>query len=266
LTEAKTTIMKIGGSVITDKNIELTPRTQTIDRLAEETQKANVENLIIVHGGGSFGHPAAQRNAIKEGLRNVDQKIGFAETHHFMTVLNGLVMDSLITHNIPAVTIMTSSCVVTEDGRIRSFEDTPLKMLLKMGFLPVLYGDAVPDAKLGFTVLSGDQLVSALATRLNAQRIIVGVDVDGLFDADPKVEKTAKRFSHLTLDKLRQLQRNVGKSTACDVTGGMFGKIFELLPALEQGIPVTILNAAKPGRIYKALKGESTECTLIEKE
>lgn len=266
MNEAKITIMKIGGSVITDKNTELAPQTQTIDRLADETQKASVKGLIIVHGGGSFGHPAAQRNAIKEGLKNANQIMGFAETHHFMTVLNGLVIDSLIMHNIPAVSITPSSCVVTEDGRIKSFEDTPLKMLLRIGFLPVLYGDAVPDAKLGFTVLSGDQLVSALATKLNAQRIIVGVDVDGLFDADPKIEKTAKKLSHLSLDELKQLQGNVGKSTACDVTGGMFGKIAELLPALEKGISVTIVNATKSGCIYKALKGESIEGTLIEKE
>ena len=266
MSEPRITIIKIGGSVITDKKTELTPQTQNIDRLADETQKANVKGLIIVHGGGSFGHPAAQKNAIKEGLKNPDQIIGFAETHHFMTVLNGLVMDSLIMHSVPAVSITPSSCILTENGRIKSFEDTPLKMLLRIGFLPVLYGDAVLDEKLGFTVLSGDQLVSAMATKFSAQRIIVGVDVDGLFDADPKIEGKARKFTHLTLDELKQLQKNVGKSTACDVTGGMFGKIVELLPALEQGIPVTIVNATKPGLVYKALKGENVEGTLIEKE
>jgi isopentenyl phosphate kinase len=183
-----------------------------------------------------------------------------------MTMLNGLVMDSFIMHSVPAVSITPSSCVLTESGRIRSFGDTPLKMLLNMGFLPVLYGDTVLDTKLGFTVLSGDQLVSTLATKLNAKRIIVGVDVDGLCDSDPKIEKTAKRFPHLTLSELKQLQRKVGKSTACDVTGGMFGKIAELIPALEKGVSVTILNATKPGLVYMALKGENVEGTLIEKE
>jgi isopentenyl phosphate kinase len=266
LTEARVTVMKIGGSVITDKRTELTPETQAIDRLADETQKAGAKSLIIVHGGGSFGHPAAQRNAIKEGFKSANQIMGFAETHHFMTVLNGLVMDSLIMHGIPAVSIMPSSCIVTEDGRIKAFEEAPMKMLLKMGFTPVLYGDTVSDEKLGFTVLSGDQLTSALARKLDARRIIVGVDVDGLFDADPKTKTTAKMFSHLSLNELRQLQRVAGESTACDVTGGMLGKICELLPALEHGIPVTIVNAAKPGRIYEALKGGSIEGTLIEKE
>ena len=266
MTEDRVTVMKIGGSVITDKNTELAPRTQAIDRLADETQRANVKGLIIVHGGGSFGHPAAQRNAVKEGLKNSNQIMGFAETHHFMTVLNGLVMDSLITHNIPAVSVTPSSCVVTEDGRIKNFEDTPMKMLLNMGFTPVLFGDAVPDVKLGFTVLSGDQLTSALARKFDAQHVIMGVDVDGLFDSDPKTQPTAKMFSHLSLSELRDVQRIAGKSTACDVTGGMLGKIRELLPALEQGIRVNIVNAAKPGRIYGALKGESVVGTVIEKE
>jgi isopentenyl phosphate kinase len=258
--------MKIGGSVITDKNTELAPRTQAIDRLADETQRANVKGLIIIHGGGSFGHPVAQRNAVKQGLKNSSQIMGFAETHHLMTVLNGLVMDSLITHEVPAVSITPSSCIVTEDGRIKNFEDTPMKMLLNMGFTPVLFGDAVPDIKLGFTVLSGDQLTTTVATKLHAGHVIVGVDVDGLFDGDPKTRPTAKMFSHLSLNDLRDLHTFAGEPTACDVTGGMLGKMRELLPALERGIRVTVVNAAKPGRIYSALRGESVEGTVIEKE
>lgn len=266
--ELKPIILKIGGSVITDKSEELAARTAEMNRLADELKKANVQNLIIVHGGGSFGHPLAQKYAIKEGLKEAkaNQIVGFAETHHVMTVLNGLFMDALVWHNIPAVSIMPSSCIITENSRIKCFETTPLTLLLKTGFLPVLYGDAVIDTKLGFTILSGDQLVSYIATKFNAERIIMGVDVDGLYNTDPKIEKNAKMFKHLTLEELKKLQNNFGKPTACDVTGGMFGKMVELLPAIEKGIPVTIINASKPNYIYKALKGEIVEGTLIEKE
>jgi len=266
LSEPKLTILKIGGSVITDKDGELAARTRDMSRLVEEIRKANVQNLIIVHGGGSFGHPVAQQYAIKEGFKEESQKIGFAETHHVMTVLNGLFMDALIWRNVPAVSITPSSCIITKKGRIQCFEEAPLKMLSKMGFLPVMYGDAVFDTELGFTILSGDQLVSYIATRFNAERIIIGVDVDGLYDADPKIKKTAKMFRHLTLAELKTLQNKLGEPTACDVTGGMFGKIVELMPAIEQGIPATIVNATKPNYIYKALKGEKGEGTLIEKE
>jgi isopentenyl phosphate kinase len=101
---------------------------------------------------------------------------------------------------------------------------------------------------------------------LSAERIIIGVDVDGLHDADPKVNKTAKMFKNLTLEELKNLQAKIDKPTVCDVTGGMFSKIAELIPAIERGIPVTIVNATKPNYIYRVLKREKVECTLIKKE
>ncbi len=264
--EPRPTVLKVGGSVITDKSKELQVRMEAINRLAEEIQEANIHRLIIIHGGGSFGHPPAERHSIAEGFKDETQKAGFSETHHVMTVLNGLFMDALIWRNIPAVNIVPSSCIVTEEGRIKRFEDGPLKMLLDMGFCPVLYGDAVLDSKLGFTILSGDQLVAVLAQKLNAQRIVIGVDVDGLYDADPKVAKSARLFTHLTLRELKELQDRLTQPNTCDVTGGMFGKIAELYPAIEQGIPVAIVNATQPDNISRALKGKKVKSTLIEKE
>jgi isopentenyl phosphate kinase len=266
LSQPKLTVLKIGGSVITEKSGELTPRMQDIDRLAGEIKNAGVQNLAIVHGGGSFGHPLAQKYAISSGFKEENQRIGFAETHHVMTVLNGLFMDALVWHGVPAVSITPSSCIMTENGRIQSFEENLFKTLMKMGFLPVIYGDAVFDAELGFTILSGDQLVTHLAARFNAGRIIMGVDVDGLYDADPKTKKTAKMYEHLTLAELKALQSGLCKPASGDVTGGMFGKIKELLPAVELGTPVMIVNATRPNYVYKALKGENVEGTLVEKE
>jgi isopentenyl phosphate kinase len=266
LSEVKLTILKIGGSVITDKEGELAPRTEVINRLAEEIQKAQVESLVIVHGGGSFGHPTAKKYGIKEGLREEAQKVGFAETHHVMTVLNGLVMDSLLWHNIPAISVAPSCCVVTENGRIKTFEEAVLRSYLKMGFAPVLYGDATLDETLGFTVLSGDQLVSHLARKLGATSIVIGVDTDGLYDADPKNAENPKLYTHLTLGELEKVKEKLGGSTAADVTGGMLGKVTELIPALAEGIPVSIVNAVKPNRVYKALMGEAVEGTVIRKE
>jgi isopentenyl phosphate kinase len=262
LSETKPIILKIGGSAITDKDEELAAKTEVINRLAEEVKRADLDNLIIVHGGGSFGHPTAAKYGIKDGYKEPTQKLGFAETHHVMTVLNGLVMDAFVLHEIPAVSITPSSCIVTEKGKIKAFDKTILEKMMKMGFTPVLYGDAVLDEKLGFTVLSGDQIVSYLAIELNASKIIIGVDTDGLYDADPKVDKNAKPYKHLTLEELKKIQSKMGT----DVTGGMQGKIAELIPALEQGIPVTITGATKALSIYRALTDQSILGTIIEKE
>ena len=265
MNKTRPTVLKIGGSVITNKSGELEAKTQDIDRLAGEIQVAGGKDLIIVHGGGSFGHPVAEKYKIKDGYKEELQKIGFSETHHVMTVLNGLFMDSLVWHNVPAVSLTPSSFIVTENGRINHFEDGAIESLLSMGFTPVLYGDAVLDTKLGFTILSGDQLVSNLAIRFNAERILIGIDEDGVFEADPKVDKKSKMFEHLTLKEMNGLLSKLGKTTACDVTGGMFGKISELVPVIEHEIPVTILNATQPRNVCRALQGEKVEGTLIEK-
>lgn len=262
----KPVILKIGGSVITDKNGELAPKTDVISRIVEEIFNSEAENLILIHGGGSFGHPPAKQYAIKEGLKKDGQKIGFAETHHFMTVLNGLFMDALIWHHVPALSVTPSSCILTEDGRIKRFDDELLSMLMKMNVLPVLYGDAVLDMNLGFTILSGDQLAAYLSMRFNAERVLVGVDVDGLYDADPKAEKNAKLFVHLTLKELKELKGRMHEPASGDVTGGMLGKVKELLPVVEKGIPVDFFNASKPNYVSKVLRGEEVPGTLIEKE
>jgi len=261
----KPTVLKLGGSVITNKEKPLTPSLPAIERLTREISRANVSPLVLVHGGGSFGHPVAEQYKIKEGYRDPSQIMGFAKTHQAMTKLNNLIVNSLIRHNIPAVGVQPSSCVVTKSGRIQSMEEKPLIKMLEMGFMPVLYGDAVLDSETGFAILSGDQLVSSLAIRLNADRIIIGVDVDGIYTADPKIDPSARLIQRITLKELKNLQHKIEGSKATDVTGGMLGKTLELVPTVERGIRTMIVNATKPNVVYRALKNEKVVGTIIEK-
>jgi isopentenyl phosphate kinase len=261
----KPIVLKLGGSVITDKNKPATANLKTIERLADEIARANVSHLILVHGGGSFGHPVAKQYNLTEGYADPSQVTGFSETHRAMTKLNSLVMEALIAHNINAVVVQPSSCAVTKAGRIQSMELKPIKRMLKMGLVPVLHGDAVLDSEKGFSILSGDQLVSSLAINFGASRIIMGGDVDGLYTADPKASSSARLIRRVTLEELKAQKHEIEGSRATDVTGGMLGKMRELVPALERNIQTLIVNATKPLRVYKALMGEEVIGTIIEK-
>jgi len=253
MSEAKPIILKIGGSAITDKTGDLAAKTEIINRLSEEIKRADLDNLIIVHGGGSFGHPTAAQYGIKDGYKEPTQN------------LNGLVMDALIMHEVPAVSMAPSCCIITENGKIKTFDDSVTKSMMKMGFTPVMYGDVVLDDKMGFTVLSGDQLVAYLAIKYKAEKIVIGVDTDGLFDADPKTNPNAKPYKRLTLEELKKVQANIGKAQGTDVTGGMAGKIAELIPAIEAGVHVTITGATKAQSIMRALVGKDVMGTEIDK-
>ncbi len=261
----KPTILKLGGSVITDKVKPLTPNLQAIERLAKEIAQAKVMSLIVVHGGGSFGHHIAKLYNLTEGYGDLSQIVGFLETHRAMTKLNSLVMEALLNNNVNAVVIQPSSCIITKAGRIQSMEKKPLKRMINMGLVPVLYGDAVLDSEKGFAILSGDQIVSSLALNFDASRIIIGGDVDGLYTKDPKVSKSAKLIKRVTLEELKTQKHDIEGSKATDVTGGMLGKVRELIPAIEQNIQALLINATKPLRIYEALKGEEVIGTIIER-
>jgi len=258
------TILKLGGSVITVKAKPYAANADAIKRLAGEIRRANVKPLVIIHGGGSYGHPTAAKYRIKEGYKDPSQTIGFSETHQAMVTLNKMVLDALLKEKVSAVTVQPSAFILTEKGRIRSMETEVILTLLKLGITPVLYGDVVLDSTLGFTILSGDQLISSLAMKLGADRIIMGIDVDGLYTADPKVDPSARLIPHLTPQELGSLQKKMEGVQVTDVTGGMLGKIIELMPAIAQGIKAIIVNASKPNNIYKVLKGEKVLGTIIE--
>ncbi len=262
---AKPTILKLGGSVITNKEKPLTPNLPAIRRLSHEISEAKVTRLILIHGGGSFGHPLAKKYALSEGYREKSQLIGFSKTRQAMAALNKLIVDALMRQNIAAVGLQPSACIVTSSGRISCFEKQPLKNMLDAGLLPVLYGDVVCDFDLGFTILSGDQLAAFLAMQLGAKQIILGIDLNGLYTSDPKSGPPARLIRHITLQELGKMQHEIGEAKATDVTRGMLGKVSAVTPAVERRIPVFIVNAAKSDNIYKALKGEKVTGTTIVK-
>ena len=256
-------ILKLGGSAITFKDKPFKPNVSTIKRLAREISKANLESLIVVHGGGSFGHPIAKEYKIVDGYKSSDQLIGFSKTRQAMMVLNKLILDAFIEYSLVPVSVQPSAFIITEKSRIKNFNPEIIKKILNLHMLPILYGDAVLDRKLGFTILSGDQIISKLAITLEAKKIIVCVDVDGLYDDDPKLNKKAKFVKEITLSELNEFLEKIGNSKVIDVTGGMYGKIVELIPAVERGALVKIINAKKVNRLYRALRNEEVISTEI---
>jgi isopentenyl phosphate kinase len=257
-------IVKLGGSVITIKEKPFTPNLSVINRLAREIKRADRKSLIIIHGGGSYGHPLAREYNIIEGLKDQRQLIGFSKTRQAMMVLNKMIVDSLIQQNVPTISVQPSAFILTDQGRISEMNISLIERMLRINLIPLLYGDAVLDEKIGFSILSGDQIASNIAIKFKVNQIIICVDVDGLFNEDPKKNPKANIIEEIELDALKNSMNNLSRARTTDVTGGMFGKIVELIPAVESGIKVKIINAKKVNRLYKALKNEKVKGTEIK--
>lgn len=258
-------ILKLGGSVITKKEKVFTPNFEVIKRLAREVSKANVSPLIIIHGAGSYGHPLAERYNLIEGFKHSSQLIGFAKTHEAMVSLNRLLVDALIDQGVPVFSAPPSTFTLMKDSQIEVLEIRPLVKAIEIGLTPVLYGDVALDSEMGFTIISGDKIAASLAVNLGAEMIVMGVDVDGLCTGDPKIDPSARLIKHLTLNGLKDLQDKIGGAKVSDVTGGMLGKVSELMVPVACGIEARIVNALKPNNVYKALIGEEFVGTRITK-
>jgi len=254
-------VLKLGGSAITDKKEPFKPDLKAIERLAGEIAASSVRELVLVHGGGSFGHPLARDYSIKEGFKSPWQLRGLAETHLAMEELNKLVVKALLAEGLPAVPLPPFSCFTTRDGRVAKAFLEPLRGLMKLGAIPVLYGDVVMDESLGFTILSGDQIVAYLALTLGASRVVLALAVEGVFTRDPNLYPDAVLVPRLRPSELNRVE--AGGAAAIDVTGGMGKKLREMAPVASAGIPVFFTSAKVPGNVEKALRGEKVRGTLL---
>jgi isopentenyl phosphate kinase len=263
-------ILKLGGSVITRKGEDQpTLNQENLARISREIAASGMKELLIIHGAGSYGHPQAhhyQMGAPIQDEKDLQEKReGFCVTHLSVQELNLEVCRALITEGIPAVPLSPSSFIHTHHKRITDFKTDLIREYLELGLVPVLYGDVVldQDLKIKMAVLSGDQILQYLAHKLDAERVILGTDVDGIYDRNPKTHPNAQLIPLVTpLDQLNFLE---GAHTV-DVTGGMGGKVKELLQLAHEGVESQIINLQREGLLERALMGDKVTGTWIKKQ
>ena len=260
-------ILKLGGSVITRKEAEKpTINPENLVRIAREISLSSYQQLIIVHGAGSFGHPFARKYGIGDkisDLKDLQHKMqGFSITQQHVRQLNLKVTEYLRKNGVNAVSLQPSSFIKTENKRIKGADLSIIKNYLDLNFTPVLYGDVVLDSdqSIKMAVLSGDQLIQYLALNLKPERVILATDVDGIYDKDPKKHKDAQLLEVVSSKDPLQ----IGEAETVDVTGGMAGKVFELLQLADEGIESEIINANQIDIIKNVLNGEKVKGTRIK--
>lgn len=256
-------LIKIGGSVITEKTQEKPIFKKTVmDHLASMLQKAE-KNIIIIHGAGSFGHVLAKQYNLNKGCSSSLQKQGFAETHSLVQQLNTLVLQSLHNHGIAAVSIPPHATVICNNHVIEKMDTGIFLSYKKYGFTPVTFGDVVLDLSLGCSICSGDSLIQYLARTFKPEAVIFVMDEDGLYTANPKIDKNATFIESIGVNELNTLTTRL--DAHADVTKGMEGKLKIIKKIVEQGNKTILLNGNKPDRLYDALLDKPTKSTTFHR-
>ncbi|MCG3206842.1 MAG: Glutamate 5-kinase [Anaerolineae bacterium] len=264
-------LLKLGGSVITDKTKPFTARMDVIDRLAVEIKHALDERagelkLIIGHGSGSFGHAVASQYQTHKGAVSAESWLGFAEVAAAAAELNNLVLKSLRAAGVPAIKFQPSASTRTRGEQLMYFETFPIKEVLSRGLVPVIYGDVSVDASQGMSIVSTEKLFDSLARELTPNRIVLVGQVDGVYTADPLSDPGAELIEDIDRTNWDEVETMLGGSHATDVTGGMFSKVREMyrLTLAMPPMQAMIMSAETPGHLEDVLKGKMvTFGTLI---
>ncbi|MFC6864970.1 isopentenyl phosphate kinase [Halomicroarcula sp. GCM10025817] len=241
-----TVVLKLGGSVVTEKD-----RPETVDDAAladaADAVAAADRDIVLVHGGGSFGHHHAAEYGVSttEGTRDA---AGVRAIHGAMGRLNDAVVSALAERDVPAVPVHPFSAGARDAAGDLTLPTAQVRTLLAEGFVSVLHGDLVAHAGRGATVLSGDELVVELAPAVDADRVGVCSTVPGVLDEAGEVVERITAFEDVAAA--------LGGSDATDVSGGMAAKVRALL-ALDA--PAQVFG---PDSLGAFLAGESPGTTI----
>ena len=261
----KLIIIKLGGSLITDKEKPLTAREQVIKRLGKEILQASKKykgKIIIGHGSGSFGHAFAAKYQTYKGLINKKSLEGVVRVSDVAIALNRIVIKNLLKAGLNAVSFSPGSFAVSKSQKPDKYLLDALEEALKIGIIPLVYGDVVFDKRQGFTIFSTEKIIGILVKRLSKkykiERIIYAGVTDGVYDSNKKT------IGKITPANFAEIKKAIGGSNATDVTGGMIHKVGESLKLVERyKSEIFIVNGGRLGVLKNALLGNIVLGTMI---
>ena len=257
--------LKLGGSLITDKDQAHTARVNIIHRLADEIKESIKNNselsLLLGHGSGSFGHMPAKKYDTRNGVSTALQWQGFLEVWKEAHGLHQILLEIFSEHNLPVISFPPSAMVIAKNKTVEKWDIGPIESALSANLIPVVFGDVVFDLEIGATIFSTEELFLPLADHLKPQKIFIAGIEEGVWQDYPSCQRLVKVITH---DSGILNTKEVGPSRSIDVTGGMLEKVILMrqLTLKHSQMTANIFSGLIPHNLTRCLKGEELGTTI----
>ena len=258
-----TILIKLGGSLITDKRRARTFRPEAVRALAEQLSRIRNRDdgarIVIGHGSGSFGHFEARKHKTSLGVKTGQDRLGFAQVGAAAAELSLLVLKEFIAAGLPMMRFQPSSTIIADKGRIASFDSRALSLALERQLLPLIHGDIAVDREINGSIISTESLFAQLVEPLGVRRIILLGEVEGVLD---QRRELIPLITPQTLGKALSALRG---SHGVDVTGGMRQKVKTMtaLAARHPSLNVVIASGKHDDILIKLLEERAAVGTRI---
>src|SRR3954463_3684183 len=244
------TVIKLGSSIVADERGEV--RADIIAQVVEQAADLHTagREVVLVTSG-----------AIARGMRLMDLGVrprAMEDLQAASAVGQGELYrayDELLTaRGLKSAQVLLTFFDISARSHYLNARQT-LRKLLDWGVVPVINeNDTTTTDEISFG--DNDFLAAQLAILLDAERLLLLTDTDGLYTADPRRSPDAQLIAEVDdFERLDELQ--IGVSTSPLGSGGMRSKVVAAEMATAAGIPATILNGTRPGAIGRAVAGEA---------
>lgn len=140
-----------------------------------------------------------------------------------------------------------------------------IETLLSLGVVPIFNeNDAVSIAEIGRAFGDNDKLSALVASKMDAQLLLILSDIDALYTADPRKNPEARRIS--VVDAITpEIIEGAGAAGTTFSTGGMRTKIRAVLIAEKAGTTTVLAHGRAPGVIGAVLEGQDLGTVFLAK-
>ena len=243
------TVVKVGTSTLAYSTGRLNIRhMEKLCRVLSDLKNAGHEVILVSSGAVGMG---MGRLSLAERPHDIVTKQAVAAVGQCELMYTYDKLFSEYDHTIAQI-LLTADDVNDETHR-ENFIAT-VGRLLEMGVLPVINeNDTVSTAEFG--IGDNDTLAAVVAANAKADLLVLLSDIDGLYTADPRSDKSAKLIPFV--DEITDgIEAIAGGSGSTLGTGGMATKIRAAKIAGGAGCDTVIANGADPAVLYDIFEGK----------
>ncbi|MDD5093727.1 MAG: UMP kinase [Dehalococcoidia bacterium] len=229
----KRVLLKISGEALAGDRLSgaearIDPKVlATISQQIEPVLKVGVEVAIVVGGGNIWRGSAAKANGMDRSTADYAGMLA--------TVINALALQDALEKM--GITVRTQSAIAMQSVAEPYIRRRAIRHLEKGRVVLFAAGTGNP-------YMTTDTAAALRAIDIGASILLMGKNkVDGVYDSDPRTNKTAKKFARLDYMEAIGKRLEVMDSTA-------------LTLCMENDLPVLVFDLLAPNAIKKAVMGE----------
>ncbi len=259
--ENKRIVVKVGTSTLTYENGKLNYRTiESLCKVLSDLQNKGEQIMLVSSGaiGVGMGKTGLVKRPSETKKKQALAAIGQCELMFMYDKFFGE-----YNHSVAQI-LLTRYAVETEQKR-QNIINT-IDELLSMNIIPIINeNDTVAIDELeGNNFGDNDMLSAIVASLVNADRLIILTDIDGLYDSNPRANPDAKKIT--TVDKITpEILAMAAGSGSNRGTGGMLTKLQAAEYATSRGVICHVINGSNPKSLYEILDGKNKGTVFLAK-